>query len=165
MTNGAATGRLAGHEVGAVNWPTEPSKDIPKPHDLEEIDATEDDKISLTESLDDLAREPDGVAWVNGNMFATANEGDLFGGTRGFSIFKTNGGLVYDSGNALRADPPTTRASVPSSGRTGRRSRGARCPAWRLTGPTPIPSTRSGTRTTRATPASSPSTSPPTPPS
>lgn len=66
--------------------------------DLVGIDATEDDIISLSESLNDVPREPDAVAWV-GNRVATANEGDLFGGSRGFSIFNRNGQVVYDSGN------------------------------------------------------------------
>lgn len=48
--------------------------------DLENIDATEDDVISLTESLDDVPREPDAIAWLPGDRIATANEGDLFGG-------------------------------------------------------------------------------------
>ena len=66
--------------------------------DLVGIDATEDDIISLSESLDDVPREPDAVAWV-GDRIATANEGDLFGGSRGFSIFNRNGQIVFDTGN------------------------------------------------------------------
>lgn len=66
--------------------------------DLVGIDATEDDIISLSESLNDVPREPDAVAWV-GDRIATANEGDLFGGSRGFSIFDRNGQVVFDSGN------------------------------------------------------------------
>jgi hypothetical protein len=66
--------------------------------DLVGIDATEDDIISLSESLNDVPREPDAVAWV-GNRIATANEGDLFGGSRGFSIFNRNGRVVFDTGN------------------------------------------------------------------
>lgn len=66
--------------------------------DLVGIDATEDDIISLSESLNDVPREPDAVAWV-GDRIATANEGDLFGGSRGFSIFNRNGQVVFDTGN------------------------------------------------------------------
>ena len=66
--------------------------------DLVGIDATEDDIISLSESLDDVPREPDAVAWV-GDRIATANEGDLCGGSRGFSIFNRNGQVVFDTGN------------------------------------------------------------------
>jgi hypothetical protein len=42
--------------------------------------------ISLSETLYDIHREPDAVAWVQAvhkRMIATSNEGDLFGGSRG----------------------------------------------------------------------------------
>jgi hypothetical protein len=69
------------------------------------IDADDNEEIALTDSLANVAREPDAVAWVPGptgeSMIATANEGDLFGGSRGFSIFKQNGDVVYDSGSEL----------------------------------------------------------------
>ncbi|HSO81980.1 esterase-like activity of phytase family protein [Thiocapsa sp.] len=74
---------------------------------LDGIDATEDDVIALTESLADIPREPDAVAWVptgrfgRGHGIATANEGDLFGGSRGFSIFDRRGGVLFDSGASL----------------------------------------------------------------
>ena len=52
----------------------------------------------------DVPREPDAVAWVPGFLgranVATANEGDLFGGSRGFSIFQRDGDLAFDSGNS-----------------------------------------------------------------
>lgn len=71
--------------------------------DLEQIDATEEDPalISLTQSLDNVAREPDGISWLSNSRFAIANEGDLFGGSRGFSIFKKNGQVKYEAGNRL----------------------------------------------------------------
>lgn len=65
--------------------------------DLEGIDATEDALISLTESLDDVPREPDAVTWIGNRRVATANEGDLFGGSRGFTIFSKSGNVKYDS--------------------------------------------------------------------
>jgi len=74
---------------------------------LDQIDATEDDVISLTESLADIPREPDAVAWIGSRQgsaegwLATANEGDLFGGSRGFSIFNDSGALLYDAGNSF----------------------------------------------------------------
>jgi hypothetical protein len=75
--------------------------------DLTAVDATEDDDISLTESLTGVRREPDAVAWVPGPFgraqIATANEGDLFGGSRGFSIFKKDGSVAYDSGSTFDA--------------------------------------------------------------
>ncbi|UTW44970.1 esterase-like activity of phytase family protein [bacterium SCSIO 12696] len=71
--------------------------------DLDQIDATEEDPaiISLTESQSAVVREPDGVAWINSNYFATADEGDLDGGSRGFTVFNTNGDVVFTSGNSL----------------------------------------------------------------
>lgn len=66
--------------------------------DLEGIDATEEDSIFLTESLYDVPREPDAIAWV-GDLIGTANEGDMFGGSRGFSLFSKRGHVVFDSGN------------------------------------------------------------------
>ena len=55
--------------------------------------------IALTDTQTSL-REPDAVAWV-GDRIATANEGDLDGGSRGFSIFNPDGSVVFDSGNTL----------------------------------------------------------------
>lgn len=71
--------------------------------DLTGIDALEGDlaKVSLTDSVDAVPREPDGVAWINDDYFATADEGDLHGGSRGFTIFNTLGEVVYTSGNEL----------------------------------------------------------------
>ena len=71
--------------------------------DLEQIDATEEDPahITLNESQTDIPREPDGVAWIDSTYFATADEGDLNGGSRGFTIFDNNGNIVFSSGNEL----------------------------------------------------------------
>jgi hypothetical protein len=46
----------------------------------------------------DVPREPDGVAWIGTQYFATADEGDWNGGTRGFTIFDVSGNVVYTSG-------------------------------------------------------------------
>ncbi len=70
--------------------------------DLFGVDNKEDGIISLTDNIADVPREPDAISWVNignKNLIATANEGDLFGGSRGFSLFSSDGQLVYDSGN------------------------------------------------------------------
>ncbi|RNL61680.1 esterase-like activity of phytase family protein [Zhongshania marina] len=69
--------------------------------DLTGVDATEDDLILQTESLDDVLREPDGVSWLSTEYFVTANEGDLDGGSRSFSVFNTAGDVVYEAGNSL----------------------------------------------------------------
>jgi hypothetical protein len=69
------------------------------------VDATEDEDIALVDTITDVPREPDGVAWIPGpwgtNNIATANEGDLFGGSRGFSIFRRHGSVAFDSGASL----------------------------------------------------------------
>ncbi len=68
--------------------------------DLDQVDTIEDDMISLTGSLTAVPREPDAIAWIDGYI-GTANEGDLFGGSRGFSIFDAAGNLVFDAGNSF----------------------------------------------------------------
>ncbi|PJG86005.1 esterase-like activity of phytase family protein [Conservatibacter flavescens] len=70
---------------------------------LTQIDASEKKplKIQLNDKLDKIPREPDGVVWLDTEHFATANEGDWKGGSRGFSIFNTQGKVIWDSGNAL----------------------------------------------------------------
>lgn len=69
--------------------------------DLDQIDTAEDGVITLNSSLTAVPREPDAVAWISDSMFATADEGDLFGGSRGFTIFNTDGEVVYDAGNTV----------------------------------------------------------------
>lgn len=48
-----------------------------------------------------LLREPDAVTWIGTDYFATADEGDLDGGSRTFTIFALDGTVVYTSGNML----------------------------------------------------------------
>jgi len=71
--------------------------------DLTQVDASEAKPalISQTESLSSVPREPDGVSWINNEYFVTADEGDLDGGSRGFTVFNTAGEVVYGSGNEL----------------------------------------------------------------
>ncbi|MGA9276035.1 esterase-like activity of phytase family protein, partial [Ilumatobacter sp.] len=68
--------------------------------DLTDVDTIEDGIIDPAGSLEDVPREPDSIAWV-GNRVATANEGDLFGGSRGFAMFDTRGNVTYDAGSAF----------------------------------------------------------------
>ncbi len=65
------------------------------------VDATEEDVISLSETLMDVPREPDAVTWIADTFIGTANEGDLFGGSRGFSIFDVDGSLLFDTASAF----------------------------------------------------------------
>lgn len=71
--------------------------------DLDGID-TEEEKPKLimqNSSLQALPREPDGVTWLSTDYFATANEGDFNGGSRGFSVFHRDGGVEFDSAEQL----------------------------------------------------------------
>lgn len=52
-------------------------------------------------NIDNVAREPDGVAWLDDDRFVTANEGDYKGGSRGFTIWNTKGEVLFDSGNGM----------------------------------------------------------------
>ncbi len=79
--------------------------------DLEQIDNDNDGVISLTESATGLLRQPDGVTWLSSELFVTANEGDLDtrdgrdlapeDGGRSFTVFNTNGDVVFEAGNQL----------------------------------------------------------------
>lgn len=71
--------------------------------DLVNVDLTDDRPavIKPTETQTGRMREPDGVSWINTEYFATANEGDLNGGTRGFTVFNTKGEVVWDSASEL----------------------------------------------------------------
>ncbi|HEY0274653.1 MAG TPA: esterase-like activity of phytase family protein, partial [Paenirhodobacter sp.] len=68
---------------------------------LEGVDTKTDGKLAFTTKTDPIAREPDGVKWLDTEHFATANEGDWKGGSRGFTIFRKDGTVVYDSGATL----------------------------------------------------------------
>ena len=67
--------------------------------DLEGID-TRDERGALifTDSQPARKREPDAVKWIDTDHFATANEGDMDGGSRGWTIFNKDGSVVYESG-------------------------------------------------------------------
>ena len=67
--------------------------------DLDTIDAT-DERAALIfdESQPGRLREPDAVTWIDDTHFATANEGDMDGGSRGWTIFNKDGTIIYESG-------------------------------------------------------------------
>jgi len=69
--------------------------------DLDRIDTEKDKVISLAGSAAGVPREPDAVQWIDEDRFVTANEGDWKGGSRGFTIFRTDGSVDYESGNAF----------------------------------------------------------------
>ncbi|OIQ29255.1 MAG: alkaline phosphatase [Alphaproteobacteria bacterium MedPE-SWcel] len=67
--------------------------------DLDGIDATDErGALIFDESQNGRLREPDAVTWIDDSHFATANEGDYKGGSRGWTIFNKDGTVVYDSG-------------------------------------------------------------------
>ncbi|MEM8632295.1 MAG: esterase-like activity of phytase family protein [Pseudomonadota bacterium] len=67
--------------------------------DLDGIDTVDERAaILLTDSQPGRLREPDAVAWIDDDHFATANEGDMDGGSRGWTIFNKDGTVVYESG-------------------------------------------------------------------
>lgn len=66
--------------------------------DLTGIDTAEDGALIFADESAAVVREPDGAHWIDDTHFAVANEGDMDGGSRGFSIFAKDGTLVYDSG-------------------------------------------------------------------
>eukprot|EP00580_Thalassiosira_gravida_P016275 CAMPEP_0201663340 /NCGR_PEP_ID=MMETSP0494-20130426/5175_1 /ASSEMBLY_ACC=CAM_ASM_000839 /TAXON_ID=420259 /ORGANISM="Thalassiosira gravida, Strain GMp14c1" /LENGTH=831 /DNA_ID=CAMNT_0048141913 /DNA_START=276 /DNA_END=2772 /DNA_ORIENTATION=+ len=69
--------------------------------DLENMDSVRDGVIDMTGSILGVVREPDGVTWIHGDYFVTANEGDMLGGSRGFTIFDKDGNVVYDPGSSF----------------------------------------------------------------
>ncbi|MFF5082594.1 esterase-like activity of phytase family protein [Actinoplanes sp. NPDC000266] len=67
---------------------------------VSEVDTKDDDNITLDGTIT-AKREPDGVAWISDDYFASANEGDYEGGSRGWTIFNRDGKVVWDAGNTL----------------------------------------------------------------
>ncbi|MGB3315712.1 MAG: esterase-like activity of phytase family protein [Albidovulum sp.] len=70
--------------------------------DLTGIDATDErGALIFTEEQKGRLREPDGLGWIDADHFITANEGDMDGGSRGFTVFHKDGTVVFESGAAL----------------------------------------------------------------
>ena len=65
---------------------------------LEGVDTKEDGALSFDGSLENVAREPDAVGWLDTERLVVANEGDYVGGSRGFTIFSRSGEVLYESG-------------------------------------------------------------------
>jgi phytase-like protein len=63
--------------------------------DLVQIDTNENDLIEQNSFLPQVPREPDAVTWVSPSSFVTADEGDLHGGSRGFTSFYARGFPIY----------------------------------------------------------------------
>lgn len=69
--------------------------------DLDNIDTEEEKIIDQSSSLTSVPREPDGVIFIDSEHFVVADEGDLNGGSRGFTIFNLDGDVVYSSGSEM----------------------------------------------------------------
>lgn len=66
---------------------------------LENVDLTDErGALRFTETQADRKREPDAVKWIDDAHFATANEGDYEGGSRGWTIFNKDGTVVFEAG-------------------------------------------------------------------
>jgi hypothetical protein len=66
--------------------------------DLDGIDTAEDGALVADAGAPGTLREPDSVKWLDATHLAVANEGDLDGGARGFTVFDRDGGVVFESG-------------------------------------------------------------------
>lgn len=66
-------------------------------------DTKDDRAISLTDTLTE-EREPDAIGWTAAGNLAVANEGDLRGGSRDWTIFSPDGAIAYTSGASLEVE-------------------------------------------------------------
>ena len=64
---------------------------------LNGVDTEEEGALIFDQTIT-VPREPDSVAWIDDTHFATANEGDMDGGSRGWTIFSQDGEVIYESG-------------------------------------------------------------------
>jgi hypothetical protein len=64
---------------------------------IEGIDIEEEGALIFDQALT-WPREPDAIAWIDDTHFAMANEGDMDGGTRGWTIMSQDGEVIYESG-------------------------------------------------------------------
>ncbi len=69
--------------------------------DLAAVDTAEERALTFDDTLSAVVREPDAVKWLDDDHFVTANEGDMDGGSRGFTIFRKDGTVIYESGLAF----------------------------------------------------------------
>lgn len=67
---------------------------------LEGVDTEEEGALVFNETIT-VPREPDSITWIDDTHFAMANEGDMDGGSRGWTIFSQEGDVVYESGTSF----------------------------------------------------------------
>jgi len=68
---------------------------------LQGIDTVENKLIELNSGFEDRPREPDAIAWLGTGKLITADEGDLFGGTRGWTVFGPSGQVLGAAGTSF----------------------------------------------------------------
>ncbi|AZQ66523.1 alkaline phosphatase [Silicimonas algicola] len=68
--------------------------------DLEGVDTGEEGALTFDGEIS-VPREPDSVKWIDADHFATANEGDMDGGSRGWTVFAKDGTVVWDAGTSF----------------------------------------------------------------
>jgi hypothetical protein len=70
--------------------------------DLTGVDLTDEQAALLfTEEATGVPREPDSVKWIDDTHFAIANEGDMDGGSRSWTIMSKTGDVIYEAGMSL----------------------------------------------------------------
>ncbi|WP_204302850.1 hypothetical protein, partial [Stenotrophomonas maltophilia] len=67
----------------------------------DKIDVKNDGALKFDGSMKGVLREPDTVKWLGNDRILIANEGDYKGGSRSFTIFSTDGKVLYESGPSL----------------------------------------------------------------
>lgn len=65
---------------------------------LEGVDTEEEGALLFTDTLADVPREPDALQWIDTDHVVIANEGDMDGGSRGFTVFHRDGTEVFEAG-------------------------------------------------------------------
>lgn len=65
---------------------------------LNNVDVDEERALTFDQTLENVAREPDAVQWLDDARILSANEGDYKGGSRGFTIFSKSGEVLFESG-------------------------------------------------------------------
>jgi hypothetical protein len=69
--------------------------------DLADTDTKRDGMLTFDKAKPGVLREPDSIAWIDNDHFMIANEGDYEGGSRGWTVMRRDGTVVYEDGTAL----------------------------------------------------------------
>lgn len=65
---------------------------------LANVDTEEEGALTFDGALADIPREPDAIQWIDTDHVVIANEGDMDGGSRGFTVFHRDGTEVFEAG-------------------------------------------------------------------